>query len=89
MLENPTPIQFKPRLEDLQRCVPVVSDKALIDLVNGIQVNSGNSLYSFPTPEKHPVIIHHWNSVRTCHPTKRDATSETWSMCDRTLPRQY
>lgn len=41
MLENPTNIQSNPRLEDLQRRIPVVSDKALIDLVNGIQVSKG------------------------------------------------
>ena len=33
------PIQPTHRLEELQRRVPVVGDKALIDLVNGIQVS--------------------------------------------------
>ncbi len=33
------PSQSTHRLEELQRRVPVVGDKALIDLVNGIQVS--------------------------------------------------
>ncbi len=33
------PSQFTRHLEELQRRVPVVGDKALIDLVNGIQVS--------------------------------------------------